>query len=230
MSARYRVVVVGRNVPELTGNTRAPDALDGLFATPLFHASVADLPGGAGATYVVVGNARPDDVEVAAARTLVLGAGVVYFAEDPQLVWLADAAAYRAAVPSDADAAVAVLVDLLRTRTGPLMEGMDGIIGVERDEPARTTTLRVQRDAASPVGLRVTPAELAAAKARVARLPAENPDFWTSALADLYQTPGEVRPSRDPAFVAAFPARVARVTERAVMDLAVRFATSPATD
>ena len=47
------------------------------------------------------------------------------------------------------------------------------------------------------------------------------------ALADLYRTEGEIRPSRDPAFVSDFAARVARVTERAVTELAARLAASP---
>ena len=214
----------------LTGSTRQPDALGGLFATPLFRASEADRPGGAGATYIVVGNARTADIEVAAAQTLVLGVGVVFSTDDSPPFAPQNAAVYRVAVPPDADAAVAVLVHVLGARARPQALGTDAIINIERDESSGTTTLYVTPGAASPVGLRVSPEELDAARRRVARLPAESPEFWASALAALYQTPGDIRPSRDPAFVADFPARAARVTERAVMDLAARFATSPATD
>jgi hypothetical protein len=177
----------------------------------------------ANTVYVVVGDATPGEIEAAAAPALVRGTR----REDNRLPVPDDVfvmGGYRVSAPPESDAAVAVLVEILRARHGPSQ------VSAVRDEWAGTTTLFLgDRAGERPLArFRPTAAEVAAARSAArARLTA--PTFWTAALADLYRTDGDLRPSRDPAFVAEFPARVARVSERAVTDLASRLAASPVT-
>lgn len=173
------------------------DSLDGLFDTSL----------GGRAVYVVVGDARPGEVEQAAARLLTRPDAPLRCAS------ASGSQAYTVEAAPESDATFAVLVELL---VGPARATRDAWTG--------TTTLHTD---ASLAALRPTAASVAAARAAVAEQRAESPAFWAEALADLYRTEGEIRPSRDPAFVSDFASRVARVTERAVTELAARLAASP---
>ncbi len=178
---------------------RTSGDLVGLFETSL----------GPRAVYVVVGDARPGEVELAAARLLTLAPAAPGCADDGPLH------SYALPAEPDADASLAVLVEVLRAR---------GETAFARTSGGRTVLGGATQALAS---LRPTEAELSAARSAAARRP-EAAAFWLDALASLYTLPGDVRPPRDPSLVARFPARVARVSSRAVADLAARFAASPA--
>lgn len=180
-----------------TTSSRTSGDLAGLFETSL----------GPRAVYVVVGDARPGEVEQAAARLLTLRP-----ADGP---CAAAAGGRTVQTAADEAAEVAVLVEVLRAR---------GEMAFARTSGGQTTLGGAPGTLAA---LRPTDAELAAARSAAARRP-EAAAFWLDALASLYTSPGDVRPPRDPAVVARFPARVARVSSRAVADLAARFAASPA--
>lgn len=211
----------------LVGDRRPSDDLAALFAVPLPRAEQAGAaPAGRAsrATYVLVGDARPGDVEAAAARALVVGAGVLFRpALGPPI---RPGAGYRVAAPPESDAAFEVLAELLAARAGSSRPASERPFA-ERDARAGTTTLWNGPDAVRLARLDPTAAELADARARVARTRPLDAGFWARALADLYQAGGDVRPARDPAFVADFAARVARVSVRDVADLAARLAASP---
>ena len=161
------------------------------------------------AVYVVVGDARPGEVELAAARLLTLAPASPPCASD------GPAHSYALPAEPEADAALAVLVEVLRARGDAAFARTSGGLTTLGGSSGALTTLRP------------TDAELAAARSAAARRP-DDAAYWLDALAALYTAPGEVRPPRDPALVARFPSRVARVSSRAVADLAARFAASPA--
>lgn len=166
---------------------------------------------GASAVYVVVGDARPGEVEVAAARLLRL------MPEDAPCVDPAGLAFAYTLPPVADDATLAVLVEVLRER---------GLSTFARSAPGRTV-LAGAPEAAALASLRPTADKINAARAAVSRR-IDTAPYWLNALADLYRTAGDLRPSRDPSFVARFPARVARVSAADVNALAARFAASPA--
>ena len=212
------------------GDRRLSADLAVLFEAPLFESDPSgQVPAGvrAGAsraTYILVGDARPGDVEAAAARVLVAGAGSTF---QPVLgPSIRPGAGYRVSAPPESDAAFEVLAELLTARAGPAQPAYERAFA-ERDARAGTATLWNGPDAARLARLDPTPAELADARARVARTRPSDVGFWARALADLYHTTGDIRPARDPAFVADFAARVARVSARDVADLAARLAASP---
>jgi hypothetical protein len=176
---------------------RPADELSGLFDTSL----------GRGAVYVVVGDARPGDVEQAAARLLTRVDSSPRCADDADQM-----RSYTVAAGPETDATFAVLAELL---SGPTRTTRDAWTG--------TTTLWTD---ARITQFRPTAAQVAAARAAVTERLAESPAFWTEALADLYRTEDDLRPTRDPAFVARFATRVARVSAQSVSDLASRLAAS----
>ena len=213
------------------GDRRLSADLAVLFEAPLFPSDLSGEAPGTGragasrATYVLVGDARPGDVEAAAARALVVGAGVAFQpAHGPPIQ--PGGPGYRVSAPPESDAAFEVLTEILAARGGSARAPSERPF-TERDARAGTTTLWNGVDASRLARLDPTPAELADARARVARTRLASADFWARALADLYQTGGDIRPTRDPAFVADFASRVARVTARDVADLAARLAASP---
>lgn len=161
------------------------------------------------ALYVLAGDARPGEVEQAAARLLTLPESIRICGDGSY-----PPSAYRVAVEPDDDAALAVLVELLRARGGSaysrLWNGQATLAGA----PTDLATLRPTAD------------DLGAARAAASRH-IDAAAFWLEALGALYATDGALRPARAPAFVARFPARVARVSARDVTDLAARFAASP---
>ncbi len=170
----------------------------------LFSASV-----GARGVYILAGDARPGEIEQAAARLLTLPESLQICGDgrDP-------ASAYVISPEPGDDAALAVLVELLRAR---------GLDVFSRPAADRTVLAGAPADLAA---LRPSADELGAARAAASRR-IDDAAFWLEALGALYQTSGELRPSRDPAFVSRFPTRVSRITARAVTDLAARFAASP---
>jgi hypothetical protein len=185
-------------------SSRPAGELSGLFDAGL----------GPRAVYVAVGDARPGEVEQAAARLLTLpdtGAPC-----DDATV---QGPAFYAPAPPESDAAVAVLIELLVAR------GLQPV--ARRDVLGRTVTLSGIPDADVLRTVRPTAAALGPARTAAAARLAESPAFWAEALAVLYLTDGDLRPSRDPAFVARFPSRGARVSSQAVADLAARLAASP---
>lgn len=179
---------------------RPPDGLAGLF----------DAFYGSSSVYVLVGDARPGEVEQAAARLNGMPTMTVDCVRSAT-----EQTAFRVALEPADDATLAVLVEVLRGR---------GQAAFARTSYARTVLGGATEALAS---LRPTDAELSAARSAAARRP-EEAAFWLDALSSLYTAPGTVRPPRDPSLVARFPARVARVSSRAVADLAARFAASPA--
>ncbi|HEX9952439.1 MAG TPA: hypothetical protein VGB53_11765 [Rubricoccaceae bacterium] len=184
-------------------SSREAGSLAGLFEAGL----------GRRAVYVAVGDARPGEVEQAAARLLTLP-------DTPPPCESVRAAGpeFSASVPLEADATAAVLVELLIAR------GQRPVL--QRDAGTGSTTLRGIPEADVLRTLRPTAAALGAARTAAAARLAESPAFWADALAALYLADGDLRPSRDPAFVARFPSRVARVSAESVAALAARFAAS----
>ena len=170
----------------------------------------------ASATYVVVGDATRESVELAAAQALVLG--VVPPAGDLNL-WVRFPNSYQLALQPESDAVFAVLIEALRARPNGSQTK-----GTKRpcDE---TTWLQDGPDAGTLARFAPTAADVTAARSRVQSL-LGSPQFWAEALATLYAPSGTLRPSRDPAFVAAFATRLARVSSQDVSALAVRLAAS----
>ncbi|HEX8384980.1 MAG TPA: hypothetical protein VF576_02295 [Rubricoccaceae bacterium] len=191
-------------------------------ALPSGFETVAGV-GTARAVYIAVGDATPGEVEAAAARALVLGTR----REENRLPVPDDVStggAYRVSVPPESDAAVAVLAEILTARHEP--EQVRSV----RDEWAGTTTLFIGDRAGEGSLNRFQPTAAEVASARTAaRGRLSHATYWVNALADLYRTDGDLRPSRDPAFVADFASRVARVSSQDVAQLAARFAASPVT-
>ncbi len=164
----------------------------------------------ASAVYVVVGDARQAEVEVSAARLLRMRP------EDAPCVDPAGLAFSYALPLVEDDATLSVLVEVLRAR---------GLSTFARNAPGRTV-LAGAPEAAALVALRPTAGEISAARAAVSQR-IDTAPYWLNALADLYLTDVDLRPSLDPSFVSRFPARIARVSARTVTDLAARFAASP---
>lgn len=175
----------------------------------LFSASL-----GSTAVYAVVGDARPGEVEQVAARLLTLAA-----AEPRCMAEGFSRSVYSVTASAESDAALAVLAELL-TRQGhtPVQQ---------RALPTGRFILSGDVSPADLAGLRPSADDLNAARATVAARLAESPEYWMRSLLDLYHTDSTLRPSRDPAFVSRFSARVARVSAESVTALASRFAASP---
>lgn len=181
-------------------------------------------------TIVLVGDATPEEVEVAAAWALVLDEAPPA-AHYPDI----DDPAYLVSAPPESDATFAVLVQWLKTHV-PL-QADDA--STRRDEWAGTTALLgfsaglpsidglPRPDVVALAEVRPTATEVEAARAEVARALPQSAAFWVEALADLHRTGSEFGPSRDPAFLASFTQRVMRVSAQDVTALAVRLAASP---
>ena len=202
----------GGNV-DLVGVDSAPGSCTSRYSE---QRPTGDLAGlfrealGARAVYVVVGDARPGEVEQAAARLLTRTPPSAPCVGPASL-----AGSFTVPTDADADAVLAVLIEVLRVR---------GSEAFARSAGGRTTLGGAS--GAALAALRPSDADMATARAAASRRP-EAAAFWLDALASLYSAPGDVRPSRDPAFVSRFPTRVARVSAASVASLAARFAASP---